>query len=124
MAKPDTAKVGFLDRLIQQTIADKRSLGKEDDPARERWPNLWEWLTKTTAGSNHVKDPATLTIRVGPEGALASLNDRSLGYALDVACPHLVDVLDAVERELASPDPAIRVLGKGEPKVRKRKSGI
>lgn len=119
MAKAD--RQSFLDRLIAQTIGDNRKLGREDDPARENWPNLWDWLTRTDAGRDHVKDPATITIRVGPEGCLASLNDRSLGYAVDVACLHLGEVLPALEAALADPNPSIRQVGKGETKVRKRK---
>jgi len=119
MAKAD--RTSFLDRLIAQTIGDNRKLGRDDDPSKEQLPNLWDWLTRTDAGRDHVKDPATLTIRVGPEGCLASLNDRSLGYAVDVACPHLLGVLLAVEAALAEPNPSIRQVGKGETKVRKRK---
>jgi len=119
MAKAE--KQSFLDRLIQQTIGDSRTLGRSDDPARDSLPNLWDWLTRTDAGRDHVKDPATLIVRVGPEGILASLNDRGLGYALDVSCPHLEDVLRTVEAALAAPNPSVRQVGKGEPKVRKRK---
>jgi len=122
MAKSDNGHVSFLDRLIQQTVADNRTLGRLDDPAREELPNLWAWLTTTEAGRDHVKDPATLVIRIGPEGCLVSLSDRSLGYALDVSCPHLSDCLESVEQALAGPNPSIRTVGKGEPKVRKRKS--
>lgn len=122
MSSDNPKRTNFLDRLIQQTVADQRQLGRGDDPAKEKLPNLWQWLTTTDAGVKHVKDPATLTIRIGPEGALASLADRSLGYALDVACPSLLDVLAAVEAALAGPSPSIRTIGKGEPKVRKRRS--
>lgn len=120
MAK-EQPKLSFLDRLIQQTVADERTLGRGDDPARDQLPKLWDWLTRTEAGRDHVKDPALLTIRVGPDGILATLNDRGLGYALDFNVPHLADVVKEVERQLREETFTVRVLGKGEPKVRKRK---
>lgn len=121
--KGATAKrVSFLDRAIQSAIGDNRVLGREDDPAREKYPELWRWMTQTDCPGNRVKQPATLMVRVGPEGILVSLNDRDLGYAVDVCCPHLTMILESLERALTSDNLAIRNNPKRDPNLRKRKN--
>lgn len=118
----DNGKPGFLQAAIEQAIGHDQSFGCDKDPARERWPLLWEWLTMWKAGDLYIKTPPTLTIRFGPGGVLASVTDRDLAKALDVSVLHLADVFDAIEKEMASPNPSIRNVGKNEPKLRKRKS--
>jgi len=115
-------KVSFLQRAIEQAIGKDQSFGCLDDPAAERWPLLWEWLTSWRAGDLYVKTPPTITLRLGPGGALASVNDRDIAKALDVSFLHLADVFDAIEQALSSPNPAVRNIGRNEPKIRKRKT--
>jgi hypothetical protein len=115
-------KPSALDRVIQSAIGDERVLGRGTDPTKEKYPNLWDWLSRHYVGREHVKQPATLTIRLGPEGALATLTDRDLSVSIDVAAPHLDDVYEAIEAALVSNCPPIRSWGKKEPQLRKRKS--
>ncbi len=110
-----------MDRLIQQAIGADRQLGRDDDPGRRKHPTLWLWLATIYAGRDHVKQPATVTIRLGPEGVLATLTDRDLAVSLDVACPHLADVLAALEAALTGPAPPLRSWGRKEPQLRKRR---
>jgi hypothetical protein len=118
-----TAKrVSFLDRAIQQAIGDERILGRQDDPAKAKFPELWKWLTQTECPGNRIKQPATLMIRMGPEGVLVSINDRDLGYAVDVCCTHLMEILEACERALTSDNPSIRTNPKKDPNLRKRRN--
>lgn len=112
-----------LDRLIQTAIGTDRVLGKEDDKARELYPELWQWISRIYVGGGHVKQPAVITIRLGPDGVLATLTDRDLAVSLDVACPHLADVLASLEAALTSNTAPVRTWGKKEPQLRKRKSG-
>jgi len=114
---------GFLQRAIEQAIGHDQNFGREDDPAAKKWPLLWEWLSQWEVGKNYVKTPPTLTIRLGPDGCLASVNDRDLGKAGDVNFPHLAGVFDAIERGLRDGTITVRNLGKGEAKIRKRKTG-
>ena len=110
-----------MERLIAQAIGADRSLGRDDDPARKKYPQLWEWLSVIYAGKDHVKQPAVITIRLGPEGVLATLTDRDLAVSLDAACPFLGGVLEALEAQLTQAAPPIRTWGRKEPQVRKRK---
>lgn len=120
MAK-DNGRLSPLDRLIAQALGGERVLGAESDPAAKDYPQLWRWLTLTTAGPDHVKQPATITIRMGPEGVLATLTDRDMAASVDVACLHLSEVYAALEKALNSGITGVRSWGKSEPKLRKRK---
>lgn len=113
----------FLQKAIEQAIGKDQSFGLDNDPAAKKWPLLWSWLTQWEAGRNYVKTPPTLTLRLCPSGVLAAVSDRDLGKAVDVACPFLPDVFDAIEKALADPNCAVRNIGKGESKLRKRKTG-
>lgn len=121
MAK-EKQRPAFLQSAIEAAIGKEQQFGNPKDPAAERWPLLWEWLTTWKAGDLFVKTPPTITIRLGPGGALASVTDRDLAKALDVSFLDLGDVFDAIERAMASPNPALRNIGKNEPKIRKRKT--
>jgi hypothetical protein len=111
-----------LDRVIQSAIGDERVLGREDDPCRTRCPELWDWLSRHYVGRDRVKTPAVLTIRLGPEGCLATLTDRDLSVSIDVACPHVEDVFAALEAALTSDCPPVKSWGKKEPQLRKRRT--
>lgn len=113
----------FLQRAIEQAIGNEQSFGREDDPAAKKWPYLWNWLTTWEVGKNNIKTPPSITIRLGPDGVLCSVSDRDLGKAVDVALPHLADCFNAIEEALAGGKVAVRNIGRGETKVRKRKTG-
>lgn len=121
MAK-DRKQLSALDRVLMHAMGEGRTVGLEDDPARERWPVLWEWLATIYVGKDYIKTPAVLTIRLGPEGVIATLTDRDLGVSAEITVPHLEDVLDGVNNAVSGPNPPIKTWGKKEPKLRKRQS--
>lgn len=115
-------KLSVLDRVVHQLMGNgERSLGNAEDPARESLPNLWEWLSRINVGRDLLKAPAVLTIRLGPECAIASLTDRDLAVSLDAPTPYLAGALEALERELSCAQLALKSWGKKEPQLRKRR---
>jgi hypothetical protein len=116
-------RMSALDRAIQSAVGDGRTLGRDDDPARVALPALWEWLTKIYIGIDRVRTPATISIKLGPEGVLVSISDRDLGVSLGATCPHLAGALEALEAALTCEVPAVVSWGKKEPKLRRRNSG-
>lgn len=118
--KEEQARLSHLDRVIQQAMGEGRVVGCDDDPAKERWPALWEWLTKIYVGRDDMKQPPSLSIRAAPGGIAISLTDRDLGVTVDAACAHLGDALDALEHALQNPNPSMRAWTNKEPKLRKR----
>lgn len=114
-------RLSALDRAVMAAIGDGRKVGREDDPAKERYPDLWEWLTKTEGGRDYIMQPAVISIQLGPEGVLASLTHRDLRVTCGVACLHLGDVLAALQAALTCENPPLRSWGKDEPRLRKRK---
>jgi hypothetical protein len=119
----EVKKTSALDRMIAQAIGADRKLGLDDDPARQRWPTLWDWLTRIYVGRDNIKQPATITIRLGPDGALATLTDRDLGCSLDASSPTLEGLFQALEAALTADACPLRIWGKKEPTVRKRRGG-
>jgi len=120
MAK-ERAPLTHLERLIGQAIGQERELGREDDPARELYPCLWEWLTTIYVGSEYVKQPATIRITMGPDGPLVSLSDVDMAIGMETHCGHLGSVLEHLEATLALPSPPFRQYAKKQPTLRKRK---
>lgn len=121
MAKSDR-KPSALDRLVQEAMGSNKVFGHPDDGAKASFPELWRWLTTCYLGRDHIKQPATLSIRLGPEGVLASLIDRDLCVSIDVSCSFLADVLPTLESALTGPNPPIKSWGKREPHLRRRKA--
>ena len=121
MAKKEQGeRVSHLDKVIQQAMGEGREVGCADDPARERWPALWEWLTRIYVGRDDMKQPASITINAAPGGIMIRISDRDLGVSVSAATAHLGDALDAIEAALGSDTPAITSWGNKEPKLRKR----
>jgi hypothetical protein len=114
-------QLSHLDRLVQQAMGADRKLGSEDDPARKKFPALWEWLSRIYVGRDNIKQPAVLSIRLGPQGVLVTLTDRDLSVSFDMSCAHLQDTFAAMEAAIVAPNPPMRNWGKREPSVRKRK---
>jgi hypothetical protein len=112
-----------LERQLAQALGDGREFGHPEDPARMEFPLLWEWLSRAYVGREHLKQPAVILLRLGPDGALATLSDRDLACSLDVGSQSLLDLFRALETALARPDCPIKVWGKKEPQLKKRKSG-
>lgn len=114
-------KTSALSKAIQTAIGQSKQLGLDTDPGREKYPNLWEWLTQTGEGTEYIYQPASITIQLGPEGIFASMTHRDLQVSCSVACENLDDALVALELALADPHPPIKSWGKSEPSLRKRR---
>ncbi len=121
--KDDGKRPSALDRAVQSAMGEGRTVGAEDDPAAQRYPILWDWLSRIYIGIGHVRQPATVTLALGPSGVLVSVSDRDLGVSCGATCLHLDDALAALEAALAADVPPIRSWGKKEPKLRKRNTG-
>lgn len=110
-----------LDRAIMQAMGEGRTIGREDDPAKDTFPQLWEWLSRIYVGKDRLKSPATVGISLAPEGVLVRLNDRDLGCGAAVVVAHLQDSFQALNAALEGPNPPFTFYGKKEPQLRKRK---
>lgn len=115
-------KPSALQRAIESAIGEQRRVGREDDPAAKQLPNLWEWLTLVTdPEGKYLIQPATISIRLEPEGVNVSVTSRDLKCSAACSCPHLQDALQALEIALTGPNPPVRTWGKDEPHLRKRR---
>lgn len=113
-------RLSAFDRVLMTALGDGRTVGLPDDPAATEFPEVWRWLTQTEGGKDHILQPAVITMQLGPEGALVSLTHRDLKTSCSVACPHLGQALQALERALNDPNPPLRTWGK-DPQVRLKK---
>jgi hypothetical protein len=116
-------RLSTFERAVAHAIGDGRELGSADDPARERFPQLWAWLATVYVGRDSIKNPAYLNVRLGPEGVVVSLIDRDLCTTVEVSCGHLEEALPAIEAALSSSSPPLKSWGRKEPHLRKRRSG-
>lgn len=112
-----------LRRAIEQAMGRHREFGAPDDPAKELYPSLWEMLAQVHVGSKHLREPSSIRIQLGPGGVLLQVNDRQFGYVYDAGCPHLGDILRACEERVNDLTRPPRVVGRKEPKLRKRDLG-
>ena len=110
-----------LDRVIMQATGDGRSVGLPDDPARDKFPDLWEWLSTVNVRGDRIKTPARVSIALGPEGTLVQLVDRDLAVSINVACRYLEQSFEALQASLISGSVPIASWGKREPVLRKRR---
>jgi hypothetical protein len=110
-----------LQREVLQAMGEGRSIGLEDDPAREQFPALWEWLSTIYVGRDRIKQPASLTLTLVPGGVNVRLMDRDLCCSVEVTCRFLADALTSINENLISQNPGIKNWGKKEPHLRQRK---
>jgi hypothetical protein len=120
MAKDKMERVSALDRALQAAMGEGRAVGADDDPAKTKYPTLWDWLSRIYVGVGHVRQPATITLALGPSGVLVSIRDVDLGVSCGAVCPHLDGALSALEDALTADVPPIRSWGRKEPRLRKR----
>jgi len=111
-----------LERVIAGVMADDLPLGNVDDGLQTECSNLWGWLTVTAAGKGHVMPPGTLTLQLVPGGAIATLRHQGLGKTLEASSDTLAGCFMALEEMLRKANPPFKSLGKGDPKIRKRKN--
>jgi len=114
-------KLSALDRAVMQAMGEGRSVGQEDDPARQKYPQLWDWMSRCYQGKDYLRTPSSLSISLGPEGVMISVTDRDLCVTVAASCCHLDEALAAIEQALGSDNPPMKFWGKGEPHLRKRK---
>jgi hypothetical protein len=115
-------KLSSMERAVLHAMGENKVLGNADDPAKATYPELWAWMSTVHVGRDRIKTPASLSIRLGPEGVLVSLTDRDLGVGLEVSCASLEMAFAAIEIALQGPNPPIKSWGKKEPNLRKRKN--
>ena len=120
MAKADKV-LSLFERATQIAIGQNMKFGAEDDPLREPFPELWEWLTRTELGGGKVKAPARVTIQLTPGGVAVALMDAGLACSMDVACQYTTDWAEALSIALKSPNPPMRFWDGKEPRVRNRR---
>lgn len=119
---PDKRRPTALDRVLEAALGEQRPVGCTDDPAREKYPRLWEWLTlNTDPKGEYLISPATVSVQLGPEGVLATVTLRDLKYSCAAATHNLDDIFAALESALSSDNPPIRTWGKDEPNLRKKR---
>lgn len=114
-------KISSLDKAILQAMGENRHVGRDDDEARKRWPELWEWMSTIYVGKDNIKQPSQLTISLAPDGVVARLVDKDMKMSVNVSCSSLVNVFDAIEAALTSQNIPVTMWGKGEPQLRKRR---
>jgi len=112
-----------LERLIARSIGKECRMGNDDDPASKAYPFLWKWFTDTTAGRDHVKEPAKITLRAVPGGVHVALQDIDLMVSIEVVTPTLEAFATALETAITSPCPPIKKYGRTEKTLKKRKTG-
>lgn len=122
-ALPSDRKLSALDRAVQTAMGEGRAVGNDEDPARKKYPALWEWLSRIYIGIGHVRQPATVSVTLGPCGVLVSVSDKDLGVSCGAVCPNLDEAFQALEDALSAEVAPIRSWGKKEPRLRKRNSG-
>jgi hypothetical protein len=94
--------------------ASQEPYGLSQDPARKRYPNLWEHLTVHQCESGRSKQVATLSIVATPTGFTTTLRDMTLSVSLTSESESLDDCLPALERLLDSPRPPWKTTRHGE----------
>lgn len=119
--KPGERRLSLFERAQQEALGKSIPLGRQDDPARTLYPELWRWMTTTDVEGNRLKEPATIILRITPEGWSATLNDRAFGYAWDANSESLETIFRQLEIELLDPTKA-RKSHNRDPKTRKRKT--
>jgi len=110
-----------LERLVAVAMADDQELGNVDDGLATECPNLWQWMSVTSAGKNHVMPPATLTLQLVPGGAIATIRHPGLGKTVEASSDTLAGCFMGMEEMLKKTNPPLKNLGKGDPKIRKKR---
>ena len=91
-----------------------------DDDIKDKYPNLWEFMTHTYIDEETYKDPAKLNVSMGVGCFTVELIDSALGFMVNTTTERLDGVLDAMEQALTSPNPPIKYFKDSQIKVKKR----
>jgi len=111
-----------LERMVQQAMGEAQDLGAEDDPAKEAYPALWEFMSRTQVGKDSLRTPCRLSVALVVGGVVATITDVDMKRSLSVAVNHLDSALAALDKLAADPKAPWRPWGKGEPTLRKRRA--
>lgn len=120
-SKKEKKQLSSLERVIEQAMGENRIVGRPDDPAVAKLPELWRWLSTIYVGRDKMKAPATLTITLQPDGCAAKIVDKDMGCTVNVSCAYLTDILEACESALNMPNLPVTIWGKKEPNLRTRR---
>jgi hypothetical protein len=93
--------------------AGREPFGLAHDPARGRYPGIWELCTVRQTQTGKTKQPATIKIVAYDAGWIAVLTDLTLSYALEARAECLDDVLRQLELRIGDRS-AWREIGYGE----------
>jgi len=115
-------RLSQVEQAAQIALGEGRLFGSQDDPAKDKWPNLWGWLTKAYVGGNYLKQPATVNVSASATGFVVRLTDRDLACSCTVAVTHLEQAFDSLEAQLSNGNVGWQHWGKKEPQLRKRKN--
>lgn len=108
-------------QLRDRLLADERNLGGSDDPARQRFPAVWQALTQRIGSTGRTKQPCSIKIEATSTGFRAVVTDLTLSIGLPVEFDRLESFLGAVEKALRNPMAPWKDLPYGE-RARAKKS--
>ncbi len=114
----------ILDRMMMKAIGDEQELGNPNDPIVSTCPNVFEAMTRTDAGENYVKTPATIRIAAGIGKWLITLTDMDLCYSREVAVESLLDAFTALEKGIVEGTDNRKVWGKRGVTLRKKRKPL
>lgn len=124
MAKRSEEELSPLDRMVARALGEDVPLGTILDPVRTSCPTLWQCLSSTKAGADHLMAPARLSLSLTPGGVICGLSSQALAFSIDTSCVLLTEAFEAMEKALCGPAPAFRVWdGKDFRLRKKRKEG-
>lgn len=99
-------------RSLFQKIADARVAGSNRPPvdpgAQDRYPTVFEFLTRQEASQDVQKDLASISIKMGVGEWVVELSDPGFAFSLTASSATLDDCLFALEASLTGPNPPIR----------------
>lgn len=100
--------MSLFDKLIQARLEGDAMQSPVHDDDHKTYPVVMQFLTRTDAGLNHLKDPAQIVIKASLGTFVVEMTDPSLECSVSAASPTLVGCLPALEAELNKPQPLIR----------------
>lgn len=94
--------MGFLKKVAAKDRAKMKSPSGEGKAWADKYPALWEYLTRTEYEGGAARTTATLNLSLSEGLIKAALNDRDNERTLWVSGPSIPEVLAALEELLAS----------------------
>jgi hypothetical protein len=92
-----------MDAILNNLRRFPAEYGKTDDPAHSAWPELWCMMARVFLPNGKSREPARLTIQLGPQGVDMTLTDVTLGYKLVASCDHLDECFRVLQEQICRP---------------------